>query len=154
MPHWWVELTTIPGMEDPKKLAKKICTSFRIPAVRCKASLGQGYTAPHSQMYHQEYVSPQQSILSGHLVAAFVAVYTVVFNSGPFYPRHVIHKSSNNMLNLSLSLPAGGQGSQFRWCGHVSSSELETGWWNSVGKGRQMPTITACLPVKASGPQP
>ena len=46
MPYWWTELTAIPGVEDPQKLAWKICTSFLIPAVRSKVFLGQGYTAP------------------------------------------------------------------------------------------------------------
>ena len=45
-PHWWVELTAVPDMEDPKKLARKFCTSFLIPTVRCEASPGQGYTVP------------------------------------------------------------------------------------------------------------
>ena len=46
MPYWWVELTAIPNMENPKKLARKIHASFLILAVRCEASPGQGYTAP------------------------------------------------------------------------------------------------------------
>ena len=46
MPHWWVELTTNPNVENPKKLAQKIHTSFLIPAVRCEAPPGQGYTVP------------------------------------------------------------------------------------------------------------
>ena len=46
MPYWWAELTTIPGVEDPKKLAWKIHASFSIPAVRSKAFPGQGYTVP------------------------------------------------------------------------------------------------------------
>ena len=46
MPYWWTELTTIPGVEDPRKHAWKICTSFSIPAVRSKVFPGQGYTAP------------------------------------------------------------------------------------------------------------
>ena len=45
-PHWWAELTTIPEVEDPRKLAQKICTSFLILAVRCEALPGQDYTAP------------------------------------------------------------------------------------------------------------
>ena len=40
-PHWWEELTTIPGMKDMKKLAQKICTSFEVPAVRHEACGGQ-----------------------------------------------------------------------------------------------------------------
>ena len=43
-PHWWAELTTIPKVEDPRKLAQKICASFLIPVVRCEAFLGQDYT--------------------------------------------------------------------------------------------------------------
>ena len=46
MPCWWTELTTISGLEDPRKLAKKIWASFLIPAVRSKVFLGQGYTTP------------------------------------------------------------------------------------------------------------
>ena len=46
MPCSWTELTTIPGVEDPRKLAWKIWASFSIPAVRSKVFLGQGYTTP------------------------------------------------------------------------------------------------------------
>ena len=46
MPYWWTELTAIPGVEDPWKLARKIHVSFSIPAVRSKVFLGQGYTVP------------------------------------------------------------------------------------------------------------
>ena len=46
MPHWWVELTAIPNVENPKRLAWKICTSFLNLAVRCEASPGQEYTVP------------------------------------------------------------------------------------------------------------
>ena len=46
MHYWWTELTAIPGVEDPWKLAWKICASFSIPAVRSKVFLGQGYTVP------------------------------------------------------------------------------------------------------------
>ena len=45
-PHWWVELTAIPDVENPKRLAQKIYTSFLIPAVRCETFPGQEYTAP------------------------------------------------------------------------------------------------------------
>ena len=45
-PHWWAELTAISKVEDPRKLAQKICTSFLIPAVRCKALPSQDYTMP------------------------------------------------------------------------------------------------------------
>ena len=45
MPCWWMELTTIPGVEDPKKLARKIWASFSIPEVRSQVFLGQRYTA-------------------------------------------------------------------------------------------------------------
>ena len=54
MLHWWVELTAIPNVENPKRLAQKICASFLILAVRCKALPGQDYTAPPApQMSHQ-----------------------------------------------------------------------------------------------------
>ena len=43
---WWAELTVIPNVEDPRKLAWKICASFLILAVRCEALPGQDYTAP------------------------------------------------------------------------------------------------------------
>ena len=46
MPYWWTELTAIPGVEDPWKLAWKIHASFSIPAVRSKVFPGQGYTVP------------------------------------------------------------------------------------------------------------
>ena len=46
MPHWWAELTAIPDVENPKRLAQKICASFLIPAIRCKAFPGQEYTIP------------------------------------------------------------------------------------------------------------
>ena len=45
-PHWWVELTAIPEVEYPRKLAQKICASFLIPAVRCETFPGQEYTMP------------------------------------------------------------------------------------------------------------
>ena len=45
-PHWWAELTAIPDVEDPRKLAWKTCTSFLIPVVRCEALPGQDYTMP------------------------------------------------------------------------------------------------------------
>ena len=46
MPHWWVELTTIPNVENPKRLAWKIHASFSIPAVRCETFPHQEYTVP------------------------------------------------------------------------------------------------------------
>ena len=46
MPCWWTELTVIPGVEDPWKLACKIWSSFSIPVVRSRVFLGQGYTTP------------------------------------------------------------------------------------------------------------
>ena len=46
MPHWWVELTAIPDVENPKRLAWKIRAFFSILVVRCEASPGQGYMAP------------------------------------------------------------------------------------------------------------
>ena len=45
-PHWWEELTTIPKVEDPKKLVQKIHAFFLIPAVRCETFPGQVYTVP------------------------------------------------------------------------------------------------------------
>ena len=47
-PHWWAELTAKAEVEDPRKLAQKICTSFLIPVVRCEALPGQDYTTPPS----------------------------------------------------------------------------------------------------------
>ena len=41
-----MELTTIPEVEDPRRLAQKICASFLIMAVRCEALPGQDYTMP------------------------------------------------------------------------------------------------------------
>ena len=46
MPHWWVELTAIPDVENPKRLAQKICASFSILSVRCETFPGQEYTVP------------------------------------------------------------------------------------------------------------
>ena len=46
MPYWWVELTAIPEVENPKRLAWKICASFSILTIRCEAFPGQGYTVP------------------------------------------------------------------------------------------------------------
>ena len=46
MPYWWLELTAIPGVGDPRKLAWKIHASFSIPAVKSKVFLHQGYTVP------------------------------------------------------------------------------------------------------------
>ena len=46
IPCWWMELTTIPGVGDPRKLAQKIWASFSIPVVRSQVFPGQGYTAP------------------------------------------------------------------------------------------------------------
>ena len=43
-PHWWAGLTTIPEVEDSRKLAQKICASFLIQAVRCEALPDQDYT--------------------------------------------------------------------------------------------------------------
>ena len=45
-PHWWEELTAILEARDIKVLAKKICTSFEIPVVQCRALRNQDYTAP------------------------------------------------------------------------------------------------------------
>ena len=40
------ELVTIPNVGDPRSLAYKICASFEIPWVRCKAL--RDYTTPHA----------------------------------------------------------------------------------------------------------
>ena len=45
MACWWTELTAIPGVEDPWKLAQKIWASFSIPEVRSRVFPGQDYTA-------------------------------------------------------------------------------------------------------------
>ena len=45
-PHWWLELTAITDVKNPKRLAWKICTSFSILAVRCETFPGQEYTVP------------------------------------------------------------------------------------------------------------
>ena len=53
-PYWWEELTAIPEAGDLKKLARKICASFDIQAVRCEALQNQDYTVPPcSQMSYQ-----------------------------------------------------------------------------------------------------
>ena len=44
MPCWWMELTAIPGVEDPQKLTQKIWASFSILEVRGKVFWGQDYT--------------------------------------------------------------------------------------------------------------
>ena len=46
MPHWWMELTAIPNVENPKRLAQNIHASFLILVVRCEALPGQDYTMP------------------------------------------------------------------------------------------------------------
>ena len=46
MPYWWAELTAIPEVENTKTLAQKICASFSILMVSCKALPGQGHTVP------------------------------------------------------------------------------------------------------------
>ena len=45
-PYWWAELTAIPELENPKRLAWKIHASFSILMIRCKAFPGQVYTVP------------------------------------------------------------------------------------------------------------
>ena len=46
-PNWWKELVTIPNVGDPKRLAQKICASFKVPRVRCKTLRDHGeYTTP------------------------------------------------------------------------------------------------------------
>ena len=44
MPCWQTELTAIPGVEDPWKLAQKIWASSLIPKVRSRVFPGQDYT--------------------------------------------------------------------------------------------------------------
>ena len=44
MPDWWGELVTIPNPGDPERLAHRICASFEVPQVRCKAL--RDYTMP------------------------------------------------------------------------------------------------------------
>ena len=46
-PDWWRELVPIPNAGDPQRLACKICASFKVPQVRCKALKDSGeYTVP------------------------------------------------------------------------------------------------------------
>ena len=45
-PHWWAELITILGVEEPKKLTQKIHASFSILMVRSRVFQDEGYTAP------------------------------------------------------------------------------------------------------------
>ena len=60
MPCWWMELTAIPGVEDPWKLAQKIWASFLIPEVRSRVFPGQDYTAsPAPKWPHPEHVPPE-----------------------------------------------------------------------------------------------
>ena len=70
-PHWWAELTAIPKVEDPKRLAQKICTSFQFQQLDARPSQAKGTLCPLPQVYHQEFVSPQWSVLLRHLTAAF-----------------------------------------------------------------------------------
>ena len=47
IPDWWRELVTIPTACDPGMLACIICTSFKVPWVRCKTFKDLGdYTVP------------------------------------------------------------------------------------------------------------
>ena len=46
MLHWWLKLTAIPDVENPKRLSWKIHASFSILVVRCETSPGQGYMVP------------------------------------------------------------------------------------------------------------
>ena len=57
-PHWWVELTAIPNVENPKRLEKKIHASFLILVVRCEAFPGQGYTAPPPKCLTRNMILP------------------------------------------------------------------------------------------------
>ena len=45
-PAWWTELQAIPGIRDPRKLARKIRASFYIPEVGMRTLLEPGYTVP------------------------------------------------------------------------------------------------------------
>ena len=46
-PDWWGELVAIPNVGDPKRLAHKICASFKIPWVRSEAlRVSNNYTVP------------------------------------------------------------------------------------------------------------
>ena len=76
-PYWWEELTTIPGVEDIKKLAQKICTSFDVIVVQYEVLRSQGYTvspAPKclkrgmflpDDLYSQDiHLKPQQMALA------------------------------------------------------------------------------------------
>ena len=61
-----VELTATSSMENPRRLAHKMCASFLIPVVRCEASPGQEYTVPPAlKCISRNMFSPQWSILSG-----------------------------------------------------------------------------------------
>ena len=74
MPHWWVEPTSIPNVENPKRLTWKICTSFLIPAVRCETFPGQAYTMPPAlKCLTRNMFLPWWSILLGCSTAAFAA---------------------------------------------------------------------------------
>ena len=73
MVYWWVELTAIPDVENLKKLAQKIWTSFLSWWLDVKLSQGKNTLHLCPKMFHQEYVPPQLPILSGHSTAAFAA---------------------------------------------------------------------------------
>ena len=63
-PDWWEELTTIPDVGDPKKLAWKIHASFEIPGVRCETLGNQKeYTVPSAPKCIKRYVPAKQPAL-------------------------------------------------------------------------------------------
>ena len=54
---------------------------------------------------------------------------SLLFNSSLYYCRYVISKGRDNVLDLGLCLPAGGQHHWVCKYGHVSSSQLGTRSW-------------------------
>ena len=61
-PNWWEELTVIPNVGDPKKLAQQIHISFKIPGVKCEI-LGNHNCAPCAKMCQMGYVPAEQPAL-------------------------------------------------------------------------------------------
>ena len=64
-----------------------------------------------------------------HMTSANGSTLSLTLISSLYYSRYVISRDRDKALDLGLSLPAGSQHCQFCWCGCVSSSWLETGWW-------------------------
>ena len=52
-PHWWVELTAIPNVEDPRKLAQKIHASFNPSSQMLDLPRPRVHHVPYPQMSHQ-----------------------------------------------------------------------------------------------------